>query len=74
MNIEEAKMELEKQIIFLDGVIGVGVVNENNTPVIEVAVDKKDGAITEKLKKILINDQWRGYAVKVVPADGFKFH
>ena len=36
MNIEEAKSELEKQIMFWDGVIGIGVISDNNAPVIEI--------------------------------------
>lgn len=74
MNIEEAKSALEKQIIFWDGVIGIGVINENDTPLIEIAIDKNDTDVAEKLNKLINESRWHGHNVKIIPADGFKFH
>ena len=74
MTIEEAKTDLEKQIIFLDGVIGIGVVNESASPVIEIAIDKNDNSVSQKLHELINENQWQGHNVKIVPADGFKFH
>ena len=74
MNIEEAKSDLEKQIIYWDGVIGIGVINENNTPVIEIAIDKKDTTVVEKLNKLINENHWHGHKVKIVPTDEFKLH
>lgn len=74
MNIEEAKRSLEQKIIIWDGVRGLGVVEKNAAPVIEVAFDDDNAALKEKLNELLTNGQWQGHKVELVPADGFKFH
>lgn len=74
MTIEEAKADLEQKIILWDGVIGIGIVNENTNPVIEIAIDKNEGSIVRKLNELINGSFWNGYNVKIVPAEGFKFH
>lgn len=74
MNIEEAKTDLEKQIILWDGVNGIGVIEEKNIPIIEIAIDKTNESISEKINQLINNDQWQGHNVKIVTTDGFKFH
>jgi hypothetical protein len=73
MNIEEAKSDLEKKIIHWDGVIGIGVINENNNSVIEITIDKKDETVSKKINQLITQNCWKGYNVIVVPANGFKF-
>ncbi|MBL7909809.1 MAG: hypothetical protein JNJ41_01985 [Bacteroidia bacterium] len=74
MNIEEAKNELEKQIILWDGVNGIGVINKDNIPVIEVAIDKNHPIVSEKIKGLIKKNQWKGYNVIIVATDGFNIH
>jgi len=74
MTIEEAKTNLEKQIIFWDGIVGIGVVNSNNSPLIEIAVDKNNKTILEKLNTLIKNNNWHEYTVNITSADGLKFH
>jgi len=74
MTIEEAKTDLEKQIIFWDGIIGIGIVNSNDHPLIEIAIDKDHKTILEKLNTIIKNNHWHKHVVNIVPTDSFKFH
>lgn len=73
MTIEEAKTNLEKQIILWDGVIGIGVIVENSTSVIEVAIDKDDKVVLQRLNELINENLWQGHNVKIVPTEGFKF-
>jgi hypothetical protein len=74
MKIEEAKTDLEKQIILWDGVIGIGVINHDGTPAIEIAVEKANTSVIQKLKEVINHSRWHGYDVIIVPTDNFKFH
>ena len=74
MTIEEAKIDLEKHIIFWDGVTGVGVVNENNALSIEIAIDKRGDNIQGKLNELIKGDLWKGHLVKIVESDNFRPH
>ena len=74
MNIEEVKSQLENQIIFWDGVIGVGIISEDNVQLIEIAIERKDTTISDRINKLIDNNHWHGYRIRIVFADGFKFH
>ncbi len=72
MKIEEAKSDLEKEIIFWDGVIGIGVVQESTTPLIEIAIDKEDKGVSQKINNLINNNKWMGFDVIITPTEKFK--
>ena len=74
MTIEEAKTELEKQIIHWDGVIGIGIIKENDIPSIEITTNKNDTTIAKKASELIKDNRWMNYPVLIVPTDEFKLY
>ena len=62
--IESAKKSLEKKIIQIPSVIGIGVILWDGTQFIEVAVKDAQGMVD--LSNMLPDSKWEGYPVKII--------
>ena len=65
--IQQAKKQLESLLITSSEVRGIGIVQEKNEKIIEIAVlDTKN--IPAKLLEIIPNRFWKGFKVKIAVA------
>ncbi len=68
MTINEAKQILEKEIIFFDGVIGVGVIETKQEQIIEIAILENHPTVEAKILELCPENLWKGYKIKVIPS------
>ncbi len=73
MNIQEAKKTLENQIILWEGVNGVGIINEDNGEIIEIAIEENNSIVEQKIQQLLPEMKWHEHKVKIVSTNNFKF-
>ena len=64
ISIEVAKKSLEKEVIHIPNVYGIGVVFSNGEKVIEVSVS--DEETKTNILQRLPNSKWNGYVVNVI--------
>lgn len=74
MEIEAAKKSLEKQVILMEGVIGIGTVEEQSHAMIEVSIEKEVSGVKAKVLALLHDSTWEGHPVKITVVDQFKKH
>jgi hypothetical protein len=66
-SIEEAKKELEKKIIFVGGVFGIGTIFDGKDSFIEISV--RDTYAKSEISKIVPENKWQGHPVKIIIRD-----
>ncbi len=74
MQIEEAKKSLEEQTIFMDGVVGVGIIKHQNKDAIEISIQKGLPELKTKIEDLLKAGNWLGHPVIINETNQFYKH
>ena len=74
MTIEEAKSQLEDLLLLHSAVNGIGIIEEDGAPTIEVAVKADENEIQAKIDGICPPQERQEFTIKVVRSRGFEVH
>jgi hypothetical protein len=74
MKIEEAKKALEEKVIFLDGVIGVGTIKNDDRDTIEIAIEKGKPGLKSKIEGLIKDLDWLSHPVTINETEQFLKH
>jgi hypothetical protein len=74
MKIEEAKKALEEKVIFLEGVIGIGIIKSDNRDTIEIAIEKGKPGLKSKIEALIKDLEWLSHPVIINETEQFLKH